>query len=76
MQYFEGEEEIWQQCILCCTDPVPSCPVCAIYITNEIVAVPPAVLAASCANTGHRVCLCVQAEDNQFGFFCIQIYNY
>jgi hypothetical protein len=55
---------------------VSSCPVRSISVTNEIVATIPAVLAATYANTGHRVGLYLQAEDSQFGFFWIPIYNY
>lgn len=57
------ENKNWQHCVLCKSDLVPACPVCAIY---AIAAVPPAMLAATFVNMQHHISLPLQAERNQF----------
>jgi hypothetical protein len=69
MRQFANDNETWQQCVLCNTDPVPAwCHFLNRNITNKIAAIPPAMLATTFMNTGHHVSLCLQMDGNKFQY--------
>lgn len=62
------ENKNWQNCILCNSDLVPACPVCATY---AIAAVPPAMLTATFVNMQHHVSLSLfRQKETNFNILC------